>query len=175
MIGENLERLRAHRANIHRYRRLLATRLSDLEREYIERRLSEEQASVEALLQEKFPERLSAPLANRSANGPATNLDITALLHPADAFSHPMDVVEDCGLTTYEKRAILSSWAADVCAVKEVSELSRSLPGAVSFDDILDALRVLDSESELTAELGPRLGQRSGKKKLETLTPHCDV
>jgi hypothetical protein len=55
MIDENLARLRAHRNNVHRYRRLLATRLSDLERAYIERRLGEEQASMEALSQETFP------------------------------------------------------------------------------------------------------------------------
>jgi hypothetical protein len=36
MIEENLARLRAHCNNIHRYRRLLATCLSDLERDYIE-------------------------------------------------------------------------------------------------------------------------------------------
>jgi hypothetical protein len=36
MIDENLARLRAHCNNIHRYRRLLATCLSDLERDYIE-------------------------------------------------------------------------------------------------------------------------------------------
>jgi hypothetical protein len=59
MTNENLERLRAHRNNARRYRRLLATRLSNLERTYIERRLSEEQASVEALLQETFPDRLA--------------------------------------------------------------------------------------------------------------------
>ena len=60
MIDENLARLRAHRNNIHRYRRLLATRLSDLERDYIERRLSEERASMEALSQETFPFALPA-------------------------------------------------------------------------------------------------------------------
>ena len=48
MIDENLARLRVHRNNVHRYRRLLATQLSDLERAYIERRLSEERASIEA-------------------------------------------------------------------------------------------------------------------------------
>jgi hypothetical protein len=37
-------------------------------------------------------------------------LEIDALLHPARAFSHPMDVVRDTDLTLYEKRAILSSW-----------------------------------------------------------------
>ena len=82
MTSHNVERLRAHQNNIRRYRRLLATHLTDLERAYIERRLNEEQTSVETLLQEEFPERLSAPLANRSANGPATNLDMTALLPP---------------------------------------------------------------------------------------------
>ena len=55
MVDENLARLRAHRNNIHRYRRLLATHLSDLERAYIERRLQEERASVEALSQDTFP------------------------------------------------------------------------------------------------------------------------
>jgi hypothetical protein len=144
MIDVNLERLRAHRANVHRYRRLLATRLSDLERAYIERRLSEEQAAVEALLQETFPDRLSV----RMDQGRTTNQEVAALLHPAEAFGHPMDVVEDCDLTWYEKRAILSSWAADACAVKGVPELNQAIDGAVSFDDILDALRVLESHSD---------------------------
>jgi len=162
MINQNVVRLRAHQNNIRRYRRLLVTGLTDLERAYIERRLNEEQASVETLLQEEFPERLSARLAARSANGLATNLDMTALLHPADAFGHPMDVVEDCDLTTYEKRAILSYWAADACAVKKVSDSSRSLPGAVvTFDDILDALRALDSESEPPAYPDNRPGRET--------------
>jgi hypothetical protein len=162
MISQNVERLRAHQNNIRRYRRLLVTRLTDLERAYIERRLNEEQAFVETLLREEFPDRLSARLADRSVNGPATNLDMTALLHPADAFSHPMDVVEDRDLTRYEKRAILSSWAADACAVGEISEPSRSLPRAVvSFDDILDALRALDSESESPAYPDHRSGRET--------------
>ena len=49
MIDENLARSRAHRNNVHRYRRPLATQLSDLERACIERRLSEDQASMEVL------------------------------------------------------------------------------------------------------------------------------
>ena len=165
MTSHNVERLRAHQNNIRRYRRLLATHLTDLERAYIERRLDEEQSSMEALLQKEFPDRLCARLADRSAHSPATNRDMTALLHPADAFGHPMDIVEDSDLTAYEKRAILSSWAADACAAKEISEMSRSLPAAVSFDDVLNALRVLDSEPELTAEPRPRSGQRAGRKK----------
>jgi hypothetical protein len=37
MIDENFARLRAHRNNIYRYRRLLGTQLTDLERDYIKR------------------------------------------------------------------------------------------------------------------------------------------
>ena len=40
-----------------------------------------------------------------------------ALLHPARAYAHPKDVIADDDLTLYEKRAILSSWASDACAV----------------------------------------------------------
>jgi hypothetical protein len=144
MIEVTLERLRTYRANIVRYKRLLATRLTDLERAYIERRLNEEQASVNALLKEAFPERLCARWAKKNTRL-TTNLDIADLLHPTAAFSHPMDVV-------YEKRAILSSWAADACAVKDVSELNLSIEGAVSFDDIVDALGVLDSQPWRTAK-----------------------
>ena len=59
MTEMTLERLRAHRNNIDRYQRLLATRLSDLERAYIARRLTEERVCVESLLQKALPDRLS--------------------------------------------------------------------------------------------------------------------
>ena len=36
MFEQNLARIRTHRNNIHRYRRLLRTELSDLERDFIE-------------------------------------------------------------------------------------------------------------------------------------------
>jgi hypothetical protein len=61
MIDENLARLRAHRNNVHRYRRLLATQLTDLERIYIERRLNEEQDAMAALSEETFPLTLPSP------------------------------------------------------------------------------------------------------------------
>jgi hypothetical protein len=61
MIDENLARLRAHRNNVHRYRRLLATQLTDLERIYIERRLNEEQDAMAALSEETFPFTLPSP------------------------------------------------------------------------------------------------------------------
>lgn len=61
MIEENWARLRTHRNNIHRYRRLLATRLSDLERRFIEQRLQEEHAAAERLAQAAFPMSFPAP------------------------------------------------------------------------------------------------------------------
>jgi 5-bromo-4-chloroindolyl phosphate hydrolysis protein len=42
-------RLRTYRDNIARYRRLLETNLTELEREYIQRRLSEEQSNLERM------------------------------------------------------------------------------------------------------------------------------
>src|SRR5689334_14098860 len=163
MINENIERLRVHRANIRRYRWLLATRLSDLERAYIVRRLSEEQRSVEALVQETFPDRLSLHMDRRTA----TNLEMAGLLHPAEAFGLPMDVVDDCDLTTYEKQAILSSWAADACAVKDGPELNQTIDGPVSFDDIVDALRVVESKSNRKTDGSNREGRRSGSHEAD--------
>ena len=61
MFDEDIARIRTHRNNIHRYRRLLKTRLSDLERQFIERRLSEEQAAVEALVSGTFPVAFTLP------------------------------------------------------------------------------------------------------------------
>lgn len=73
------------------------------------------------------------------------NLD--QLLHPAQAFGHPSEVVNDPDLTLNEKRAILASWASDACAIEAAPELRRSPAGpVVRFDDIMDALRSLDAQ-----------------------------
>jgi hypothetical protein len=153
MLDLNLERICAHQKNIVRYQRLLETQLTDFERSYIERRLREEQASAEVLLRGTFPDRLSARLPRVKER--ETTLDMAALLHPADAFAHPMDVVDDCDLTSYEKRAILSSWAVNSCA-------SRPSQGgaAPSFDDIVDALHLLESEPETADDDSPLDGHR---------------
>jgi hypothetical protein len=73
------------------------------------------------------------------------SFDLTALLHPAQAFERPVDVVNDHDLTLSEKRAILAAWAADACAV-EANPTLRSAAGrsTAQFDDIMDALRELD-------------------------------
>jgi hypothetical protein len=71
--------------------------------------------------------------------------DIDALLHPARAFSHPTDVVSDPDLTLNEKRAILSSWASDACAVEAAPDLRQPTHGPpIKFDEIMEALKSLD-------------------------------
>lgn len=49
MFDEEIARLRAHGRNIGRYRRLLETDLSEIERQFVERRLTEEKSAVEVL------------------------------------------------------------------------------------------------------------------------------
>ena len=48
MMDEQFARMRAHRNNISRYRHLLQTRLTELESQFIERRLAEEQSKLES-------------------------------------------------------------------------------------------------------------------------------
>jgi hypothetical protein len=80
------------------------------------------------------------------------NFDLDQLLHPAQAFGHPSEVVNDPDLTLNEKRAILASWASDACAVEAAPELRRRPGGpVVRFDDIMDALRALDAQFTATA------------------------
>jgi hypothetical protein len=96
--------------------------------------------------------------ARRDSDDRAVDLD--ALLHPALAFEHPMNVVNDPDLTLSEKRAILASWASDACAVEAAPAL-RHPPGAgkaVAFDDIMDALRLLDRQ-DTTFRPKPRYRQ----------------
>ena len=49
MVDETVARLRTHHSNIQRYRQLLETSLTDLERKIIDKRLSDEQSAVETL------------------------------------------------------------------------------------------------------------------------------
>jgi len=88
--------------------------------------------------------------SNLRAAAKPLDFDFDELLHPAQAFAHPSDLVSDPDLTRNEKRAILSSWASDACAVDSAPHLRRP-PGAaavVTFDDILDALRSLDHDPD---------------------------
>jgi hypothetical protein len=76
------------------------------------------------------------------------SFDLDALLHPARAFAHPLDVVRDRDLTFNEKHAILASWASDACAAEAAPALGQTPKGrAIQFDDIMDALRILVREA----------------------------
>ena len=68
------------------------------------------------------------------------------LLRPAVGFRRPIEVAKDPLLNSEDKRAILSSWASDACAVESRPHL-RWLLGTeepVPLDDVLQALARLD-------------------------------
>jgi hypothetical protein len=69
MIDEKFALLRTHRNNIMRYRRLLNTKLAECERQFIERRLSEERSAVEKLAASTFP--LAFQIQTKSTETPA--------------------------------------------------------------------------------------------------------
>jgi hypothetical protein len=90
-------------------------------------------------------------------------LDLDELLHPARAFRHPSEVVNDPDLTRNEKRAILASWASDACALEAAPELRETPSGRqVRFDDIMEALRQLDREAN---DDGPPVPRRLMRKR----------
>jgi hypothetical protein len=89
-------------------------------------------------------EKIEIPALRTGRDRRDDAFDLTALLHPAQAFAQPMDVVIDPDLTLSEKRAILAVWASDSCAVEAVPALRRA---PVAFDDIMDALRLLDQQA----------------------------
>ena len=66
MIDEKLALLRTHRNNINRYRRLLKTQLTECERQFIEKRLSEERSAVETLAASTFPLTFEMPAVDRT-------------------------------------------------------------------------------------------------------------
>jgi hypothetical protein len=72
MIDEELALLRGHRSNISRYQRLLKTELTEFERQFIGRRLSEERSAIEKLAVSAFPLTFQAP--NRAMGNAATRL-----------------------------------------------------------------------------------------------------
>jgi hypothetical protein len=74
--------------------------------------------------------------------------ELDQILEPAAVFDHPQDVLKDPDLTKEEKRAILSAWASDACAVESAPQLRSpsASKSPVRFDDIIDALRSLDDD-----------------------------
>ena len=76
------------------------------------------------------------------------------LLHPAKHFDHPRDVLAADDIGNDEKRAILASWASDIFAIESIPAL-RLYPGtdrAVSYDEIIEALKTLDKHDRQPGE-----------------------
>lgn len=68
------------------------------------------------------------------------------LLYPGRRYDRPADVLADPALTIAERRAILSEWASDACAVASAPPLRRApfSTATVTFDEIMDALLEVD-------------------------------
>jgi hypothetical protein len=97
-----------------------------------------------------MPRRRQEELGDRTPYDVREGWDPNDLLHPAQAFEHPSHVVYDPDLTLNEKRAILAAWASDACA-PETSPHLRGAPGdklPISFDDVMEALRMLEKEAD---------------------------
>jgi hypothetical protein len=71
MIDFRTAKMRGHRRNIERYCRLLATELTDLERQYLHKRIAEEQAHLERL-EKSQPEQQAEVVARAEAQGERT-------------------------------------------------------------------------------------------------------
>jgi hypothetical protein len=76
MTEENLARLRAHRNNIHRYRRLLRTHLTELERQYLENRLSAELEAANRVSYATFPFALGSRTPQSAKDDPLCHAEV---------------------------------------------------------------------------------------------------
>jgi len=91
-------------------------------------------------------------------------ISVSALLHPAQHFNHPQDVLAAEHIDKEEKRAILASWASDQFAIESMPIL-RQYPGterAVSYDEILGALKALDDDRQSSHDPAAALRKPKG-------------
>ncbi len=90
----------------------------------------------------------------------------TGWMAPAD----PQAVVRDPGMNVAEKRALLASWASDAHAVPDHPALRRLEDGRIlEIDDILDALKQLDTLPAAGIEPGVELYRRGHWSRLSRL------
>ncbi len=99
------------------------------------------------VLSQPLSQSLSPPLS-QPLSPPVSRLSEAKerLLRPAVGFTDPLEVLKDPHLDRQEKRAILSSWASDACAVEDQPQL-RWLIGTdapVRLEAVLEALDRLD-------------------------------
>ena len=91
--------------------------------------------------------------SNSAAKHAVATISAAHLLHPATHFDHPHDVLMADNISKDEKRAILASWASDMCAIESMPAW-RCYPGTqriVSYDEVLATLKALDGDDQSTA------------------------
>jgi hypothetical protein len=74
MIDFHAGQIRGHRQNIDRYCRLLATELTDIERQYLHKRIAEEHAQLERLKKSEQEQQAEV----RLEGGTGEHCDLTA-------------------------------------------------------------------------------------------------
>lgn len=91
--------------------------------------------------------------SNSAAKHAVATISAAHLLHPAMQFDHPRDVLMADNISKDEKRAILASWASDMCAIESMPAWRRH-PGTeqiVSYDEVLATLKALDGDDQSTS------------------------
>jgi hypothetical protein len=92
-----------------------------------------------------------------------SGITVNRVLDRPRSYKNPYDVLADCTLNSNGKRAILSSWASDACAVESMPALRkpRGAKHPIPFDEIMDALRQLDGmDPQVAAQPGDSVGTR---------------
>jgi hypothetical protein len=93
--------------------------------------------------------------------------DLDRLLTPARYFARPRDVLKDAMLSLREKRAILSSWASDVCAADSQPCSDFSLRTRASFDEVVDVLQRLEGLADAVLQM-PEHARDTGSRGAST-------
>ena len=96
--------------------------------------------------------------------------ELDHLLNPAAVFDHPRDVLNDPDLTKQEKRAILSSWASDACAVESMPGL-RQVPGGKTLVRWVESGQLLNhmpTPARMSREINPNIATIKAPTAIDT-------
>ena len=165
MIDEKFALLRTHRNNIMRYRRLLNTKLTECERQFIERRLSEERSAMEKLAASTFPLAFQIPAKSTETPAPETAVAI-GMPYKFTVFEVVLEKSDRkrwrWRVSTTDGRAIMlgserNRPAAKYCADRALFQLLLAAP-------YLDASAIARSSFETSAPHG-WVGRRRGNDK----------
>lgn len=103
--------------------------------------------------------------SNSAAKHAAATISAAHLLHPTMHFDHPREVLMADNISKDEKRAILASWASDICAIESMPAW-RCYPGTeriVAYDEVLAALKALDGDGQSTSTQTPMASVNDNK------------